>query len=182
MIKINLLPTKRKPPKKVTELQKQLLIAALVLIPVGAGMAYWWINLDGKIALLQEQEATKKATKASQDKQLLEVKGVEGERKTVTDRIGIIEKLKKNQAGPVRILDELSKALPVGVNIGSFSESGGNISINGVAFTNDAIVLFVENLKKSAYFSDADLKETSQSAIEGFEVYAYRIQLRYKGL
>ena len=39
MIKINLLPTKRKPPRKVTELQKQFIIAVVVFGGVFTGMA-----------------------------------------------------------------------------------------------------------------------------------------------
>ena len=43
---------------------------------------------------------------------LKEVKTVEEERKKVTDKIGIIEQLKKNQVGLVHLLDEISKATP----------------------------------------------------------------------
>ena len=42
MIKINLLPTKKKPPKKVIDLQQQLLLAVLVLILVAMGCGYYW--------------------------------------------------------------------------------------------------------------------------------------------
>ncbi len=66
-----------------------------------------------------------------QDNVLKEVKNVEEERKKVAEKIEIIEKLKKNQAGPVRLLDEISKALPMGVVISSLTESSNNIKHRG---------------------------------------------------
>ena len=57
MIKINLLPTKRKPARKVTELQKQLIIAVVVLGGVITGMGFYFITLNNKIAARTEEKA-----------------------------------------------------------------------------------------------------------------------------
>jgi type IV pilus assembly protein PilN len=100
----------------------------------------------------------------------------------VTDKIAIIEQLKKNQQGPVRLLDEVSRALPNGVNISSFVEASGNVSLAGDAFTNEDVVRFIENLKHSQYFADVFLQETSQAVAEGVEFYKYKLQFKYKGI
>jgi type IV pilus assembly protein PilN len=113
---------------------------------------------------------------------LKEVKNVEDERKKVTDKIGIIEQLKKNQQGPVRLLDEISRAIPVSVDLLSMVESGGNINLVGEAFSNEDVVKFVDNLKASPYFTDINLLETSQKNKEGYEIYEYKLQFKYKGL
>ena len=52
-----------------------------------------------------------------QENMLKEVKTVADERKKVTDKISVIEQLKKNQTMLVHLLDDVSKALPQGVNI-----------------------------------------------------------------
>jgi len=182
MIKINLLPTKRKPPRKVTELQKQLIIAVVVLVGVTSGMAIYFISLNNKIDARTQEKAAAVAEVARQDSLLKEVKNVEEERKKVTDKIGVIEQLKKNQQGPVRLLDELSRAIPVSVDLLTMSESGGNINIAGEAFSNEDVVKFVDNLKASAFFQDINLLETSQKNKEGYEIYDYKLQFRYKGL
>ena len=111
-----------------------------------------------------------------------EVKNVEDERKKVSEKIEVIEKLKKNQAGPVRLLDEVSKALPVGVNITALSESNNNINIEGEAFTNNDVVRFVDNLKASRLLKDVMLLETAQAQREGTDIYKYKLQFVYKGL
>jgi len=182
MIKINLLPTKRKPPRKVTELQKQIIVAVVVLSGVIAGMLFYYFSLESKIDAKTKEKAAALAEVARQDAMLKEVKNVEEERKKVTDKIGVIEQLKKNQQGPVRLLDELSRAIPVTVDLLTMAEAGGNINITGEAFTNEDVVKFVDNLKASAFFADVYLLETSQKNKEGYEIYDYKLQFRYKGL
>jgi type IV pilus assembly protein PilN len=182
MIKINLLPTKRKPPRKVTELQKQFIIGVVVLGGVTAVMLFWFVTLNNKIAARTQEKETALAEVARQDNMLKEVKNVEEERKKVTDKIGVIEQLKKNQQGPVRLLDELSRAIPMTVDIVNMTESSGNISLTGEAFTNDDVVKFVDRLKSSPYFTDVFLQETNQVTKESNELYNYKLQFKYKGL
>ena len=182
MIKINLLPTKRKPPRKVTELQKQFLIAMVVMSGVFAAMAFYYLSLNAKIASLEKERAAAMAEVARQENMLREVKNVEDERKKVTDKIGIIEQLKKNQQGPVRLLDEISRAIPATVDITSMTETSGSVNLSGEAFTNEDVVKFVDHLKASAFFTDVYLMETSQKTKEGYEIYEYKLQFRYKGL
>jgi len=181
MIKINLLPTKKKPPKKVTELQQQLILGTLVLALVGGGMWVYASSLGAKIDDLTKKKTAAQSRIKEQDNMLREVKAVEDERKKVADKIGIIEQLKKNQGSLVHLLDEISKALPLGVNIASLTENNGKINLEGMAFTNNDIVHFVENLKKSSYLSDVFLLETSQSTAEGIEVYKYKLRFTFKG-
>ena len=91
MIKINLLPTKKKPPKKVTELQQQLILGTLILALVLLGMYFWYDSLNTKITNLTRDKAAAEAKIREQDNMLKEVKTVEDQRKQVTDKIGVIE-------------------------------------------------------------------------------------------
>jgi type IV pilus assembly protein PilN len=181
MIKINLLPTKKKPPKKVIDLQQQLLLGLLLIVLVVMGMWFFWSSQANKIAALEKAKTAAEARMREQENVLKEVKNVEEERKNYTEKIGIIQQLKKNQEGPVRLLDEISKALPLGVNVASLNASSNNINIEGEAFTNDDIVRFVDNLKASRLLSDVTLLETSQAKREGIDVYKYKLQFAYKG-
>jgi type IV pilus assembly protein PilN len=182
MIKINLLPSKKKPPKKVTDLQKQVILFVLVSLLVGGGIFFFWRYQLDMIEGLTREKTAADAKAREQDAMLKEVKNVEEERKKVSEKIDIIEKLKKDQAGPVRLLDEISIALPRGVNIASFTEKGNNLNIEGDAFTNDDVVRFIDNLKASRFLSDVVLLETSQTKKEGIDMYRYKLQFAYKGL
>jgi type IV pilus assembly protein PilN len=181
MIKINLLPAKKKPPKKVIDLQQQMLLGVLIVILLLMGMWFFWNRQANKIATLQKEKIAAEARVRDQENVLKEVKNVEEERKQYAEKIGIIQQLKKNQSGPVRLLDEISKALPSGVNVVSITESNNNINIEGHAFTNNDVVRFVDNLKASSLLSGVTLLETSQAKLEGIDVYKYKLQFVYKG-
>lgn len=182
MIKINLLPTKKKPPRKVTELQQQLILGGLILALAVGGMWLYWNSLSKKIDGLQRTKAAAEAKIREQDNMLKEVKSVEDERMKVSGKIAIIEQLKKNQGLLVHLLDEVNKALPQGVNLTSLSEKSGKIDLEGMAFTNNDIVRFIDNLKASPYCSDVFLQETAQSTAEGTDVYKYKLQFTFKGV
>jgi type IV pilus assembly protein PilN len=181
MIKINLLPTKKKPPKKVIDLQQQVILAFLVLVIVGMGMGYYWMKQNERIAALEGSKTAAEKRIAEQDNLLKEVKNVEEERKKVAEKIEIIEKLKKNQSGPVHLLDVVSSSLPKGVNVLSLSESDGKINLDGEAFTNEDVVRFIDNLKSSPLLTGVMLLETSETKREGIDIYKYRLQFVYKG-
>jgi type IV pilus assembly protein PilN len=182
MIKINLLPTKKKPPKKVIDLQQQVIFAVLVLALVLMALGYYWKTQNDRIATLENEKMAAEKKIADQNNMLKEVKNVEEERKQVSEKIDIIEKLKKNQTGPVLLLDAVSTALPKGVNLSSLSESSNNVSIDGEAFTNDDVVRFIDNLKASPLLKDVMLLETSQIKQDKIDVYRYKLQFVYKGL
>jgi type IV pilus assembly protein PilN len=181
MIKINLLPTKRKVPKKVTELQQQMVLGGLILVLVLIGIGYFWLALNNRIKSLEQEKAAAESKIKAQDNLLKEVINVENERKKVLDKIDVIDQLKKNQTGPVRLLDEVSKALPAGVNLTSLSEKKGQVDIEGTAFTNNDIVRFIDNLKAQVYFTDIFLMETKQVTVEGTDIYNYKLQFRFSG-
>ena len=181
MITINLLPTKRKTAKKITELQQQMVLGTLILVLAGIGFWFFWTQLNNRIEMLQREKATAEARVREQDIMLKEVKTVEEERRKVAEKIGIIEQLKRNQGGLVRLLDEVSKALPLGVNLTAMSEKSGQVNIEGTAFTNNDIVRFVENLKSSPLLADVFLLETMQMTQEGIEIYKYKLQFVFKG-
>ncbi len=182
MIKINLLPTKKKPPKKVTELQQQLILGTLILALTGIGMWFYWNSLNSKINALNRDKAAAEERIQQQDNLLKEVNSVEEERKKVADKIAIIEQLKTDQGLLVHLLDELSKSLPKGVSLASLSETGGLIEVEGSGFTNHDIVRFVDNLKACPYCLDVFLLETSQVTEGGIDIYKYKLKFTFKGV
>jgi type IV pilus assembly protein PilN len=98
----------------------------------------------------------------------------------VEDKIAIIDQLKKNQQGPVRVLDELSRRLPSRVWLVSLSQQGNSFSIDGRATTNFDIVDYYNNLKSSAVIEDLELIESRQTTEEKLVVYSFKISFKYK--
>jgi len=181
MIKINLLPTKRKPPKKLTELQQQLIIGVLLLSVTVGGMVFFWMKWTVEAAELQEKVKAAKAIADDQMQKLATVANVEEDRRKVLEKINVIEQLKKNQSGPVKLLDKISRALPKGLNITSLVENAGMLNIDGTAFSNNEVVHFVDNLKAEPFFSDVLLLESRQARSENVDIYQYKLQFKVRG-
>jgi len=87
----------------------------------------------------------------------------------------VIDKLEKGKRGPVRVLDELSNAIPKRVWLVSFKEGAGNLSMTGAAIDNADISEFMRALQKSPYFSDVQLKFTQADVREGVSVYNFEV-------
>lgn len=179
MIKINLLPVKRKKKKKPKPVPTFVIVGVLFLtVSVIAGLYYDRYFLKGKISSLEGTKKNNEDKIAELNKKIVEVKDFEKLNKTFTDRKNIIEQLRKNQSLPVRILDEMSSRLTDGVWLTSMTIDGGNISLDGVGFSNTEVVTFVQSLKESPLYKEVYLHGTDAATIEKIEVFKFKITLQ----
>lgn len=178
MIKVNLIPTKRK--KKPTPVPAFLIASVLLLVFALVGVVSYSYFLDLKVKDLEAQKAANARKLAELNDKIKEVKGFEQLNRKYQQRKEIIEKLTKNQSVPVKILDEMSRRLTDGVWLNSMSISGEKISIDGFGFTNSDIVSYVQNLKESKLFQDVVLLETREAGKGEVELYSFKINLQAK--
>lgn len=179
MIKINLLPVKRK--KKAKPIPTFLLITIVVTLVSGVVMAYLVFFFNSRLAAKKVQVAANEKTIAELKAKIKAVEDFEQRNKTFKERSDIIEQLSKNKSMPVKILDEISALLPTGVWFSSLSVSEGGISIDGTGFTNPDIVLYVDNLKNSKLFTEVYLQETRSVEIEKIPAYVFKLTFKVKG-
>jgi type IV pilus assembly protein PilN len=184
MIKINLLSEGKRPaavrkarvagaPGRDVALWMMILGAFLGVL-VAAG--YWWY-LDGKLQeKRQEVEQAQKQVDALQAV-IKEVEDFKRKKKNLTDKIGVINDLKSNQRGPVRVMDYISRALPELLWLDRLRMTSSSIEIEGRAFNPNAVANFIENLDKvKPEFKEPVLKETSA---QGNGVYRFFITFDY---
>jgi type IV pilus assembly protein PilN len=183
MIKINLLSEGKRPaavrkarvagaPARDVALWMMLLGA---FIGVLAAAGYWWY-LDGKLQeKKQEVEQAQKQVDALQAV-IKEVEDFKRKKKNLTDKIGVINDLKSNQRGPVRVMDYISRALPELLWLDRLKMSASSIEIEGRAFNPNAVANFMENLDKVPEFREPVLKETSA---QGNGVYKFFVTFDY---
>ena len=74
---------------------------------------------------------------------------LERKRKSFQDQVNLIERLKAEQGGPVRMLDEIQKALPDFVWLTKMDQAGATLKITGEASNNNAIADFLSNLQRA---------------------------------
>ena len=161
MIRINLLPVKELKAEEVR--RRELTIGssslavtiALILTVYG----YQWRQASGLETELDElrKELQVLNLKAKEVGELQKkVKEFEGKNK-------VIEDINKKKSGPVRVMESLSMATPGALWLTEFRESGGNLTITGVAMDNQTIAEFLKALAAHPYFTNTELVETTQN-------------------
>jgi type IV pilus assembly protein PilN len=91
-----------------------------------------------------------------------EVKGYETKKASLEEKIELINKLKTNQKGPVRLMDEISRALPDLVWLTNVDVVGETITMRGKTLSPNAVATYLENLKKSPFFAEPVFKNLGQ--------------------
>jgi type IV pilus assembly protein PilN len=178
MIRINLLPVpKARQVRAEAEARTQFIVAGSVLIVISMFCGYAWFDLNKKINRL-ETEKTKVNKELNQLKEKVkEVANYEKNKESLEEKNRIIEQLKKNQSGPVHVLDEISQKLePLKLWLVSMFVRGDNVELNGRAITNSDIVEFINQLKSSEYFKDVLLVESRQVMEANIPVYSFKLQ------
>jgi type IV pilus assembly protein PilN len=184
VIKINLLPAKRAAKRvkaPVDEAVFQLVVGlGIVLVFIGA-CGYRWQMLVDEVALQTQLKESKTKELEALKKKVQEVEGYEKNKQLLEDKNRIIEQLRKNQGGPVRLLDHLSQSLdPLKIWLTNV-DGDKEVALSGKALTNDDIVEFIRNLQQSGYFAGVMLEESRQTAEEGLTIYSFRLKITVKG-
>jgi Tfp pilus assembly protein PilN len=177
MIRINLLPSKRKKALIIPPSAIYGAVALVVLIIITVGLTMYF---NKKISTLQNDIFAKEQRLKSLNAKLTEVKNYERFNEEFRKKTQVIEQLKKNQIVPLRLLDEVSEMLPKGVWLIDLTDKGGVITINGFAHTNYDLVGYVQNLKGSKHFTDVTLVESRQTELDAFSVYKFTLSFRIK--
>jgi type IV pilus assembly protein PilN len=168
VIRINLLSearaaaARRKAPAMPTGAKlNNLLFLGGILLGV-AYIAIMGLVLTSKRRHL-DQEIGKARLEAERLKSIIEeVKGYEEKKTSLEAKIKLINDLKTNQKGPVRLMDEISKALPDLVWLTSLDVSGNLITMRGRTLSPNAVSTYLENLKKSPFFAEPVFRNLQQ--------------------
>ena len=196
MIKINLFPVKRAGKKTKapadTALMQLGIGLSVVVIFLGACAYRWNSNVEAIASQTQLKESKTKEVEALK-KKVQEVSDYEKKKLLLEAQIRIIEQLRKNQGGPVRLLDYLSQSLDplkvwlsnvegdVQVAMAGKAAVEAQVTVEGKALTNNDIVEFIKNLQQSNYFSSVTLRESVQAMEEGVAVYSFKLTMTVKG-
>ena len=158
MIRINLLNAERKVAKKRIALfvgRRLVLVSGFILV-LGVGLVgwrYWAIGRDSK-QLDQDIEKARQETVQLQSL-IAQVQQFEKQKAQLQQRVQLIEQLRKNQTGPVHMLDQISRALPSMLwltDVKQAPNAASEVQIEGKCMTLTGLSDFVANLEASGYF------------------------------
>jgi type IV pilus assembly protein PilN len=143
-IRINLLPVRQ---VKKREMGRQFLVLVVgTIIIAGAGNYYWYSVRDAERNRRQEQVTETQRRIDALEKQIGEVNDPKKRKKEVEDKLAVLDKLKKQRNGPVKLLDALSSAMPKKVFISDFDEKSNAVRMVGVGESHEDVSEFMRGL------------------------------------
>ncbi|HLZ34306.1 MAG TPA: PilN domain-containing protein [Nitrospira sp.] len=184
MIRINLLSSgpKGRAAKPQYDVRAQALLG-VGLVVVSLASCWWYsASLDDEIAarVAEKEEKTKQV--ALLKEQVKQVSDFEARKKQLEDKNRIIDQLEKSRVGPVKVLDHVSQSLePLKLWLVRVGINGQDIDLEGRALTNDDVVEFVNNLRRTDYFSNINLHESRASTENKISVFQFKLGCRLKG-
>jgi type IV pilus assembly protein PilN len=188
MIRINLL-AEAKPVKKKRGVAafgsggrlNTVLIGAALGLAVLAGLIHYFI-LSSAIKAQQEKIRVAQVEVTRLETVLKEVRDFEQKKARLQKKVDLINTLKQNQRGPVRLMDEVSKALPDLVWLEKLDYRGNSISIDGKAFNPPAVANFLENLKRVPSFQEPKVEFAACGGAGGAQLYCFKMSFVFSAL
>ncbi len=184
MIRINLIAG---PRAKKTQSSRQLdsrveglMVVAVLLVTL---MACWmYVSSVQAEREAKEQEKRDKDTQvAALKEKVKQVQDFEAKKKVLEDKNRIIDQLEKARGGPVKVLDQVSRSLdPLKLWLLKLSLNNGMIEVEGRALTNDDIVEFVNNLRRTDSFNSIQLIESRASTENKINLYSFKLKFALK--
>ncbi len=96
-------------------------------------------------------------------------------------KINLINDLKAQQEYPVRIMDELSRALPDWVWLTDMTYNNKGIQIKGKALSNNLIADYIGNLETSPFIQNVNLVVSAQKKSRRNEYYEFSLNAMVEG-
>ena len=160
MIRVNLLPVKEL--KAAISRQRELTIGGIVLGVLALLFLGLYLEQYLRLSKLAKELADLRGEIQALNTKVKQVGDLQIKVKEFTSKHRIISDLNKKRAGPVGVMESLSSATPPRLWLTEFKETGGRLTITGVAADNQTVAEFLRSLATHAYFKDVELVETSQ--------------------
>jgi len=189
MIKINLLSAERTVARKKVAFDPSQQITAvcagiLVLAVMAIGWRYWLVGRAS--AAVDTQIATAQKETQRLHGVISQVQQFEQRKAQLQQRVTLIEQLRKEQIGPVHMLDQISLALPSSLWLSEMKQTAtpNEVLIEGRSLSLTGLSDFVGNLERSGFFQKSIEIVNSTTDTSGGpqgEVIKFQIKAVFKG-
>ncbi len=158
MIRINLLAVERKKARRASRAisippaHRVTIAASLILIATVLGIGWWFLSLRQRSAQLDRDIARAEQEAVQLRTVLAQVQKFEARKAQLTQRVTLIEQLRRGQSAPVHVLDMVSRSLPDRLWLTDMRQVGGDFTINGFAASLPSVSDFVANLEATKWF------------------------------
>ncbi len=181
MIRINLIggAPGQAPQRAAMDMAQRVTVACSVILVVTIvviGWRYWSLRQEA----VQVQQELVAATQelGRLDTVIDQVTALDARREELSRTVTLVDQLQHHKSRPVRMLDEVSYAVPEGLWLSELHQDDDEVVVRGRALALPALSDFLANLEASGYFQppvemiDSQLEETEQGEVVRFELRA----------
>jgi len=160
MIRINLLPFKALQAE--VSRRREIVIGSVVLVTVVVLLAATHVYQTYTLSRLEKELEAMRSEIQALNLKVKEVGDLQNRIKDFKGKYKIIEELNRKKSGPVLVMESLSNATPASLWLTELRESGGGVTMTGLAIDNQTVADFMKALTASKYFTSVELVETTQ--------------------
>lgn len=179
MIRINLLG-EQIDRSAAYALHSIVFISILVLLML---LGAWTTNFAvSSLSELENEVALQEAQLSKLKQKTKKVENMEQNQKLLIEKLEIIAKLKTRKQGPVRILDDLTTAIPERAWLTSVSQKEDTLEISGVAIDGQTVSDFIARIRESKFIDEADAVKTQMVMRDDVKLQSFTFPARLSEL
>ncbi len=148
---------------------------AILGIAVGA-IAFQWLGSTREINQLDEEINEMTQEKARLEPIIVQVEEYQAKLAELEEKERLIERLKTERQGPVRMLDALSSELPDFVWLTDLAQNGPQVTIDGMAASLVSVADYIRKLEDSDWFQNVELVDASVNARQEQEFTEFQLR------
>ncbi|MDD2852560.1 MAG: PilN domain-containing protein [Desulfuromonadaceae bacterium] len=176
MIKINLLPV-RAAKKKETAIQ-QLVIAGGVVVLIAVVVTSLYLVRRAQVTSTKADITSATGKINELKKKIGKLEELKAMKTQVKKKLDVLAQLRKNKTGPAQRLASLSDLAPDQLWLTNYNESGQNVKISGIAFTEELIARFMRALETSNDFMSVELLVSEQAELGGTKLKKFDMSMK----
>jgi type IV pilus assembly protein PilN len=181
MIRINLLPTEE--VERAADQRQQ--IATVGLVVAVSVLAFIVVH---SVQAARMARANNRLTQVREELEAItgpyqELVKIQAQQKELEEKLKVITQLEARSGGPVKVMSDLSGAMPEKLWLTEFNEAAGTVKMSGYSVDEQTIADFLRRLGSSSYFTGVDLEETTQVTQENVKQkkFTLKAQVNYAG-
>ncbi len=171
MARINLLPW-REEKRKLRE--KNFYTGLIFSIILAGGLVFVAsLQIDSMINYQKSRNNYLTTEINKVEESIREIKDLQKKKKSLLERMKVIQKFQTNRSDSVRLLDEIVKVLPEGVHLTEYKQDKKKQQFKGVAQSNARVSAFMRNIARSKWIEKPDLNVIKAKGKEKGDRYKY---------
>ncbi len=161
MARINLLPWREEERARRNK-EFITLVVAVTLLSLLAAFATW-SYFNNELAEQLDANALIEQENARLDKALVEIDSLEQRREDIISRMQVIQDLQGRRPVPVRLWDDLAKAIPPALYLNNLKREGNVLTLTGLADNPNVVSSLIRNLDSSKWMGDSAVSNIQQN-------------------